>query len=241
MKICYYQLESVDSTNSWAKRKIASNALNIDANTLIVVSADCQTAGRGRWSRNWSSPAKKNAYITLVLPCTAPVFCFSQLTTVVLQELLNEFSINAAIKWPNDLLVNGKKISGILLETFNEYMVIGIGLNINMSQEELNEVSQAATSMALETSKQYDVQKIIQKLINCFIDHYQKASLTDFTSVINSWHKKVQWMILQPVSVQTASGKIAGTLTALKENGSVIVQIPCGKNIAIQSIDTIEL
>lgn len=237
MKICYYKLDSVDSSNDWAKRHISS----FDADTLTVISADRQTAGHGRWGRAWVSPAKKNACVTLVLSSKAKAFCLSQLTALVLQELLKTENIDAKIKWPNDLLVDDKKISGILLERTEDFTVIGIGLNINMSMDDLKQVPQKATSMAAICDKEFDVQKVIQLLVTLFVKEYEKALVNGFQEVIRSWHEKVQWMLFRPVTIQTVSGPMTGHLKALQEDGSVLVETALGETIDVQSADTLNL
>ncbi len=240
MKICYYQLESVDSTNAWVKRQIASRALDVEKDTLVVVSTQKQTAGRGRWARAWISPPGKNGCLTLVLRSEAAAFCLSQLTTLVLQKLLSRFGIDAHIKWPNDLHVAGKKISGILLERIEHYTLIGIGLNINMNEEELQQVDQAATSIAVETKQPQDVLKIIQWLVTDFSAAFEEACQNNFELVAKSWHEKVQWMLSGPVSVQTKQGRIQGRLQALRSDGSLSIQMASGSFFEVQSADTIE-
>lgn len=237
MKICYYKLDSVDSTNDWAKRHLSS----FDADTLTVISADEQTAGHGRWGRPWVSPAKKNACLTLVLASDAKPFCLSQLTVIVLQKLLKWACIDAEIKWPNDLLVDDRKISGILLERFDAFTVIGIGLNINMSAFDIEQVPQKATSMAVLCNKEFEVQKVIEHLVELFVKEYEAAVINGFQEVKKSWHEKVQWMLFRKVTVQTTSGPVAGHVKALSADGSVLVETQSGQIIDVQSADTLRL
>lgn len=233
MKICYYQLDAVDSTNSWAKQHLAS----FDTDALTVIAADHQKLGRGRWARAWVSPPKKNATVTLVLSSSAKPFCLSQLTAIVLQKLLKASSIDAKIKWPNDLLVDDKKISGILLEIVDGFTVIGIGLNVNMSADDCKDVPQKATSMAIEKGESFEVQKVLQHLVELFLQEYEAASANHFEQVTKSWHEKVQWMLKEPVTVQTSSGKVKGHLKALQTDGSVVVETPAGTIIDVRCAD----
>ena len=233
MKICSYHIPSLDSTNSWAKRRLH----DFDPDALTVISADMQTQGRGRRENTWVSPAKKNILLSLVLKVdeTLPLFCLSQLVVIVLQDFLKKQSVDATIKWPNDLLVKDKKISGILIEKSDSFCIIGIGLNVNMTQDELEKVPQKATSLFAETHTQYDVTKLIGALVEHFLDAYKKALCEDFESVRKSWHEKVQWMLQRSVTVQTGSEKIEGKICKVASDGTVFVKTKYGRTITVCS------
>ena len=171
MQLNYYHLDKVDSTNGWAKKHMGSFARD----AFTVVSASEQTAGRGRNRRVWHSPKGQNLYISFAFFSKIQPFFFSQIAPLCLLELLRELGIPATIKWPNDLLVDSKKIGGVLtevesIEESNEMgVVVGIGLNINMQADELTNIPKAATSILLETKKESSLASLTEKLATCFI------------------------------------------------------------------------
>ena len=151
MELLY--LETVDSTNKYAKENLA----NIKDKTLIY--ANYQTAGRGRLNRKWNSNFGKNLYASFVLkPSKELKEVYSNLTqylSLVLAEVFEEYQLIPTIKWPNDVRINGKKISGILAESIIERgelkgIVLGFGVNLNCSQEDIDKIDQPATSLNLE-------------------------------------------------------------------------------------------
>ncbi|MEX1013337.1 MAG: biotin--[acetyl-CoA-carboxylase] ligase [Waddliaceae bacterium] len=156
-------LKSIDSTNLFAKREL--KGFPKDQLTLII--ADIQTRGRGQFEREWISP-KGNLYMTSVrfLPDYP-----KDLTKIPLkfarniQKWLLQYGVQAKIKWPNDLMVNQKKIAGILCETAwfegELAIILGVGLNVNMTTEEASKIDQAATSLKIETGQSFDLSQIV--------------------------------------------------------------------------------
>jgi BirA family biotin operon repressor/biotin-[acetyl-CoA-carboxylase] ligase len=163
---CHYQV--LESTNDWAKKHIDQ----WDKNAVTLITADQQTAGRGRFGRQWSSPAGKNLYGSFVffleeeqLDITRLVRLLAESTVAVLQAL----GFSPVIKWPNDLLIDSKKIVGILCETVAATpplvgVILGIGLNVNMSEEELGLIDQPATSLKVLSGHLWEVEKITNAL-----------------------------------------------------------------------------
>ena len=146
-------LEKVDSTNKWAKEHIA------ELKDKTVVYTFNQTAGRGRLNRSWNNTGSDNIYASIVLkPSDEMKEVYSNLTQylcVVLAQIFDEYGVIAQIKWPNDIRVNHKKISGILAEGVNtgsklEGIILGVGINLNTSKEVLDKINQPATSLNIE-------------------------------------------------------------------------------------------
>ena len=145
----------VDSTNLWAKEAAMQGA---PEGTLLV--ADQQSAGRGRRGRSWSSPPGESIYMSLILrPVIRPEQA-SMLTLVmglsVVQAVRELFGLDAWIKWPNDMVINGKKVCGILIEMSVsaegiQHVIIGTGINVNGTVFE-NEIAKTATSLLLENA-----------------------------------------------------------------------------------------
>lgn len=240
MQIRYYHLNQVSSTNTWAKEHATEFALD----EVTAISASEQTQGRGRYARVWHSPRGKNLYLTLAFFLEEPTvqpFALCQLASLTLEEFLQIHGISAKIKWPNDLLVNGKKIVGVLTERqeVNErpFMVIGIGLNVNMTAEELADIPQAATSMMLEKLRTYSIEAIKEFYVRLFVKRLNEAKATKFANVWSHWQKSLQWMLQHPVCVQTTAKRLQGTVVDLHADGGLILELPNGSQQVIQSAD----
>jgi BirA family transcriptional regulator, biotin operon repressor / biotin---[acetyl-CoA-carboxylase] ligase len=240
MKIRYYHLASVGSTNTWAKE----HALEFQKDEITAITATVQTQGRGRYARVWHSPAGKNLYLTLAFflkdPAIQP-FALCQLASLTLQEMLDIHGIKARIKWPNDLLVNGKKIVGVLTERQEveglPFMLIGIGLNVNMNQEDLVDIPLAATSMKIEKSQTFSLEAVKEFYVRLFVKRLHEAIETNFSQVWNHWHKSLEWMLHHPVCIQTSANRLQGKVVDLHADGGLILELPNGTQQVIQSAD----
>jgi BirA family biotin operon repressor/biotin-[acetyl-CoA-carboxylase] ligase len=151
---------SVDSTNDEAKRIARSY------DGFIAVRADSQTAGRGQYGRKWMSPPGKNLLATFSVP--KPMIMAPELLSLNigagLQKLLVKYSINAHCKWPNDVLVSGHKIAGILIEQIGKRYNIGIGLNCNWPEKRLSgETGILITGIMAETGIHVDISGIFNE------------------------------------------------------------------------------
>lgn len=160
-----------------------ANALFIDTD-WVVVTAECQTKGRGTQSRHWASQANANIYATygMVLPSNPERVREMQQQPVITQimawaviKTLREFGFDPKIKWRNDLRINGKKISGILCEPAPEQSpildhqgraigLVGIGLNVNMEKSVCDALDQPVTSMAVEKGESFDKEHVFKRL-----------------------------------------------------------------------------
>jgi BirA family biotin operon repressor/biotin-[acetyl-CoA-carboxylase] ligase len=173
MHVIHHHLPTVDSTHTWAK----AHAHEFDTDQLTLVTADVQTAGRGQFHRKWLSPAHQNIYAS---------FCFTyplhrqeityaaQLLSITGTKLLTSLQIKPRIKWPNDILINRKKIAGVLVETtpFDNHLSVisSIGLNVNMTADQLSQIGQPATSVLLETGGHYSLSGLILQLQQLFLE-----------------------------------------------------------------------
>lgn len=157
-----YHFPTIDSTNAYAKRNISS----FKKEHLALITADEQTAGRGRYAKTWHSPKGENIYATYVFFSKDEIDQVNlvQLLAKAAVETLKHYQVMATIKWPNDLLVNGKKIAGILIEVMDDCVIMGIGLNINMTENSLIHIDQKATSLFLETGVQYSTKDVLDLL-----------------------------------------------------------------------------
>ena len=171
-----YLFETIDSTHTY----VSNNLSTIDHGSVLL--AYSQTAGRGRRGRKWSSPIGKSLSLSIVLKefsADMKPTLLTQLTAAALQQALSETGLPVAIKWPNDLLINRRKVAGVLTEAMFERQVlqaitIGIGINLNQSQTDFpTEIHTKATSLALETESPFFADKLIAQFLKIFEHFYQ--------------------------------------------------------------------
>ena len=171
-----YFAEGTGSTNTWAKQLAEEGAPH---GTLVV--ADEQTSGRGRRGRSWKSPRGSNVYMTLLLRPELEPSRASMLTIVmglsVAQGLKALLELPVEIKWPNDAVLNGHKLCGILTEMsaqvdYINYVVVGTGINVNFTEfpEELKDI---ATSLMVETGRTVNRAEVIAAVLRAFERNYE--------------------------------------------------------------------
>lgn len=195
-------LDSVDSTNNYAK-KIAMEA---DHGTVVI--SDQQVAGRGRLGRDWSSPKGQGIWMSLVLKPLIPPTEGAKMTQIaaaaVCIAIRRHTKMEALIKWPNDIVIEGKKVCGILTEMAGElnevsYLIVGIGINVNIS--EFPEALQAkATSLLIQGGCRVERKYLITEILNEFellYQHYiENNILTKTVDICKSYSavlgKKIQ-------------------------------------------------
>ena len=161
----YIYFKELDSTNSYAKRNIQT------LNNYDVIVADNQTSGRGRLSRTWHATSDSLTF-SIVIKDKRVINDFSSLSllsSVAIYNTLLKYVSNVSLKWPNDVIVNDKKICGILMEAVSsnelDSLILGIGININNDSfpQNIN-----ATSLHLETNKTFDKKVILKEFIANF-------------------------------------------------------------------------
>ncbi|MBS0654601.1 MAG: biotin--[acetyl-CoA-carboxylase] ligase [Verrucomicrobia bacterium] len=238
MNIQWHHHSSLDSTNTWAKAHRAS----FDKSCLHVITCDEQTKGRGRHGRPWQSSKGQNSLLSFALfwpHKDFQPFSFSQATALCVSDLLLSFGIESQIKWPNDLLVEGKKIAGILVEVEPlencHYIIVGCGLNINMPVEELELLPKKATSMYVETGHPFDVQAVQRTFVDLFVQKLQEAIEFGFQQSIDSWHQRVQWMVSQHAIVQTHFTTVEGSIVEIIPDGNLLLETSTGQIFPIHS------
>ena len=167
----------IDSTNIKAK-ELAQKG--IEDGSIII--AEKQTLGSGRFNRKWVSPSG-GLWFTLVLRPTIPPTEAPKITQIAaasIYKTLRDFNINTTIKWPNDILLNDKKLCGILAEMKCDmdsvhYLILGIGMNINIDESDFDEnLKSIATSLKLQYNKQFERSEILAGFLNHFETLYNK-------------------------------------------------------------------
>lgn len=169
-------LDSIDSTNAWAKKKYPQ----FDPKKITVITAEEQTQGLGRCQRCWLSPQGEGIYTTFYFQLPIHILHLSSLGHLLcysLAQVLISENFSPKIKWPNDILLNEKKVAGVLCETlFSKDHIdifLGIGINISTSQEVLDKIDQPATSLFLETHQIWDKNNILKNLEIQFMNNLE--------------------------------------------------------------------
>ncbi|WP_067725624.1 biotin--[acetyl-CoA-carboxylase] ligase [Oceanobacillus damuensis] len=232
---------SVESTQTIAHRAARENAPH---GTIVV--ADEQTNGRGRMSRTWHSSKEKGIWLSIILRPEMPPNHASQLTLLtatVLADVLNSFEgVEPLIKWPNDILLNQKKTAGILTEMQAEqdriqYILIGIGLNINHSIEDLSEdIQMKATSLKIETGKEWSIKTIIQRLLTAFETSYDLYMKNGFHPIKEKW-EHFGFKIGENIKIQTFSDQWEGKFLGISDEGALLTESIEGKPVKLYSAE----
>lgn len=227
-------LDSTDSTNFKAK-ELASKGYQ--SGTVVV--ADEQTAGRGRLGRNWYSPAGTGLWLSIILRPDIPPLDSPLLTVIaslaVYESLLvlekepaapEQHNNTLQIKWPNDILMDGKKLAGILTElslgSKINYAVVGIGINVN--QEEFPaELSGIATSLRREYNKEIDRLELFKKILISFERYYFRLLNNDGPQLVKEWKGRMN-IIGKEVSIHDNERIYQGRVLDIAEQGELILE-----------------
>ena len=224
-EIAYYSV--VDSTNNKAKRMAEEGALH---GTLVL--ADEQTGGRGRRGRGWKTPPKSGIAMTLIIrPKLLPEKA-SMITLVMgmavasaCRELLG---LPAGIKWPNDVVINGRKICGILTEMSAEmddihYLVIGSGINVNM-EEFPEEIREVATSLSIQAGHPVNRAEVICCCMKYFERYYETFMETeDLTGLMDAYNGMLVNMDAE-VRVLEPGNEYCGVSMGINSRGELLVK-----------------
>ncbi|MGV8981377.1 biotin--[acetyl-CoA-carboxylase] ligase [Clostridium sp.] len=172
--LIYY--DSIGSTNSKAK-ELAEGG---EQHGTVIVSEE-QTTGRGRLGRNWVSPKYKGIWMSIILRPNIITENISQITLLgaaAVQKAIMKMGIKTSIKWPNDIVLNSRKVCGILTEMSGEidhinYLVMGIGINVNLDEEDVpKDLKAVATSLLVESGEHIDRKILLANVLNTFEELY---------------------------------------------------------------------
>lgn len=224
--------DEVESTNS-----IGYELLRQDYPSGTVVIADKQTKGRGRLGRRWISPGGKNLYLSFAIkPQIHPKYATLLTLTagIACTTALRRYTeIPVIIKWPNDMLVGDKKVGGILTEMKIDgekikAAVIGIGININMTEEDIpEEIREIATSLRIFSNEEYSRTELAAEVIKELDKWYQLLSKKNSKAIIDRWIE-LNGTIGKQVRVVLSDREIIGLAEAIDEEGSLIVKLEDG-------------
>ncbi len=239
-----YHFYTVDSTNAFALR-LLEHGYKVAEGTVII--AESQTAGRGRLGRSWHSERESGLYLSMVLypkapPSLAPLLTLA--TTIAAHNAIERATqLDVDIKWPNDLLIGGRKVSGILAEMQAEVdrikmMIIGIGINVNQDSFP-DDIAGRATSLRLFSGR---LQSRIEILVD-FLEEFEALYMTfereGPRAIIDEWTRLSSFANGRKIEIDDGVRRIAGITRGLNPLGALRVEQPGGRTEDVYSGDVV--
>ncbi len=223
-----HYFSETDSTNNEAK-KLAAN--NCPEGTVVV--AEEQVSGRGRLARGWFSPYGKGIWLSVVLrPPFSPMEAAkcTLMAAVAVNRAINAVTgAGCGIKWPNDILCNGRKVVGILTEMSAEmdainHIVIGMGINVNIGQSEFpDEIAATATSLAIASGHQVSRIKLLTAILAELENVYTQVKASGFGPVLEDW-KSQSITLGQTVDVHGLDRSFTGVAIDIDADGALLIE-----------------
>lgn len=232
-----YHYELLDSTNKKAKELAESGCSH---GTLIT--ADGQEAGVGRRGRSWSSESGQGIYMSIVLRPQLPTENASMLTLVAamavskaIYAIVRDCGIFPFIKWPNDIVIHGKKVCGILTEMSIkngeiDYIIVGIGINVH-NRHFAEDIAHMATSVELETGYEVAREVLATLVLQEFEKYYAIFMQEQDLSLLQEEYQKMSANKGRKVTVLDPAGDYEGTARGITSKGELIVDTPAGQRL----------
>ncbi|MGN7476454.1 biotin--[acetyl-CoA-carboxylase] ligase [Solibacillus silvestris] len=239
-QVHYY--ERVEST-----QLVAHELVRADAPDGTIVIAEHQTAGRGRMMREWDSSEGKGIWMTLIIrpdiaPHQAPQFTLVTAVSIVQAMKASFKNFTPEIKWPNDILINGKKTTGILTEMVAEAdriqaLLIGIGINVNQKRDDFPEqLKQIATSISIEEGKGIERVHLVANVLD-FLEHYSDHYVKNGFALIKKIWEESSGTIGKQVKATTLREVVEGQAIGITESGVLEIRQANGDIKGIYSAD----
>lgn len=219
---------SIDSTNTKAKEFATSG----EVEGTIIISEE-QTKGRGRLGRQWCSPKFKGIWMSMILRPNIDPLNMSKLTLVAaaaVHEALMDFNIETGIKWPNDIILNNKKLCGILTEMSGELnqitqLILGIGVNVNTTKDEFPKgLKDIATSLTSETGDTFLRTKLTAYILNHFERLYEEFVLHDDLSSTIDISRKSSILLGKDIQMYNRGELLTAKAIDIDENGLLVLE-----------------
>ena len=226
----------IDSTNVWLQK----NAEFLPLNTVIVAAQ--QSQGKGRFDRTWISPPGKNLYFSILTRPHTQTINWPQATQIAgieLAQMLSSWGFELQVKWPNDLLHNHHKICGILAEKWNSpsggALILGIGININITASELQSIAKPATSLreicGHRLNREYILKCLLQRLEKAW-EKYESQALQPW---LDTWRKMTNFVGSPARLVQNDTAQ-EGVIQGIADDGSLLFKTAAegGEEVALR-------
>lgn len=237
--------DELDSTNDQLKRLLEENP-QLPEET--VAAARYQTAGRGRDGRNWLSEPDTNLMFSLLVhgckPDESPATLTLAIGVGIARFLKERHKLHVSLKWPNDILVEGKKICGVLCEDAtvpgeSPALIVGVGLNVNMSVEQAARIDQPATSLAIETGQHYQPDKVLSQVLSELTETIQAWQQKGFTALREAWLSFCPY-VGRSISFQQPGGiRQEGMFVGVGLQGQARLRQPDGEQVEMFAGDLI--
>ena len=236
---------TIDSTSGYATQLVQKGELDLKNNKVFVCLAEQQTSGRGRRGRTWVSPFGNNLYMTLVREFSSGVSELEGLSLVIGLAVIRVLRANRieglGIKWPNDVLWQGKKLAGILLEVSGDptgisQVLIGLGLNVSSNKEAMREVDQPWVDLKTLSRDLPERNKLAAELITEIVGMVEEFEAKGFVAFKTEWHKN-DALKNQQVELKTSNNQpdgkagVKGTVLGVNDQGALLLQT--GKGVEI--------
>jgi BirA family biotin operon repressor/biotin-[acetyl-CoA-carboxylase] ligase len=209
----FYRLTEIDSTNDYVKQILT----HAPEGTVVV--ADVQTAAKGRMGRSWYAP-EGGLWMSVLLQHQQNCLV-ALIAGVAICEAFEPYNIAPRIKWPNDILLNGKKIAGILCEIIDDKIILGIGINLNVQQFP-DDLIDKASSVFIETKKHFDTQSFYHHLCKSLDSNYRILKEHNIDTLLSKW-RKYSLMLGRDVSISVHDRMVVGKVLDVDYQGALIV------------------
>ncbi len=230
--------DTLPSTNSFLVEAVRESP-QLPGGT--VVAAHCQTAGRGRYDRQWISQSNKDLTFSFLVRAAVPAAWIPALpmaAALAVADALEPLGVEPRTKWPNDVLVGGRKICGILSEYVPECSdslqtaVVGIGLNVNMTAAEAADIDRPATSLFIETGRDNDIESVLNALLRTLPRHIAAWEQRGFEGLRHEWTRRAEG-VGRRIAVGEGTQRKEGTLAGFGEFGELLLEDEAGQTHAV--------
>ena len=230
-----YYFPQIDSTNNYAYRLAQTGA---PEGTIVL--SDYQTSGKGRLDKIWESSKDSNILMSVILrpslkieQAMAITLATSEIIICSLDKFLSKLkigNIKFSVKWPNDVLANGKKIAGILMESSLKekdiiYIIVGLGINVNQDISELSKnLHDNVTSLFAETKQKFNRETLISGIISEFEKQFFTLERTNYEQVLQNWKNRCDY-IGKEIEIETHVAVEKGKFKDVTEKG-ILLYVP---------------
>lgn len=232
--VLYYAMTS--STMDVAKQAVTDGA----AEGTIVI-ADQQTAGRGRLGRTWLSPPESSILLSIILyPKLDELPRLNMATCLAVAQSIEKVTgLKPSIKWPNDVLIGGKKVSGMIMESdvqgdIVRYAIVGIAVNVNLEPSSIHEIAETATSLKEELGHEVSRLEVLEALLGEFEDIY--GAMRRGKPIDKDWRRRLE-TLGREVTVRCGQDVREGYAESVDEDGSLLLRLPDGSLVTIAAGD----
>jgi len=228
-------------TQAASTQNVARAEAERDSPEGTAVLAEEQTGGRGRLGRLWVSPAGKNLYLTLIMrPLATHLRALSIVAPLAVAEALEAATgLTCRVKWPNDVLVGGRKIAGMLIETDLvgegvKYALVGMGVNVNFDVEAASEIANIATSVRRELGRDGSREEVLAALLNAFEARYTDAQEGD--AAFRAWRSRLD-TLGRRVRATMGERVEEGVAEDVDAQGSLLIRRDDGSLVTVEAGD----